>query len=158
MDETGGVLVETLRRDWEDFYTPGREFAMQYFSVTDSGLARDEKEWHLHYKQEDRFFVVSGEVVVACADARKDSATFGLLNLFHIKPLIDPYIILIPKGALHGFMVVSNEPGVLLNFPTALYSPDDELRIPYREANVKTPSGELFSWDKVRKQFPNLKK
>src|SRR3990167_8459837 len=86
MDETGGVLVETLRRDWTDFYTPGREFAMQYFSITPSGMARDEKVWHLHYQQEDRFLVAFGEVVTACADTRKESPTFGVLNLFHQKP------------------------------------------------------------------------
>ena len=97
-DETGGVLVETLRSDWKEIYGDGREFAMQYFSVTPPGLARDENKWHLHYKQEDRFLVVAGEVVTACADYRRDSETYGLLNLFHQRPLDDPFIVLIPKG------------------------------------------------------------
>src|SRR3989344_7307739 len=115
-DETGGILVETLRRDWKEIYGPGREFFMQYFSVTDSGLARDEKVWHLHPSvQEDRFLVAQGEVVVAVADNRPDSETKGLLNLFYIKFDKDPYIILIPRKTLHGFMVVSSGPAVLLN-------------------------------------------
>jgi len=157
-DETGGTLVETLRRDWEGIYGQDRQFHMQYFSVTKGGVARDEKVWHLHYKQEDRFLVASGEVVVAVADFRKESDTFGLLNLFYLKPLDDPFIVLIPKGTLHGFMTVSKKEAVLLNFPTALYNPEDELRIPYREANIKTPEGSLFSWDLVREKFLSLTK
>lgn len=156
IDETGGVLIETLRRDWTDIYGPEREFAMQYISVTPSGFARDENTWHLHYKQEDRFYVVSGEIVTSVADYRKDSETFGLLNLFHMKATDDPFVVLIPKGTLHGFMVVSQEPAVLLNFPTALYNPEDELRIPYDEADIKTSDSQKFSWDLVREKFTGL--
>jgi len=157
-DGTGGILVEALRKDWEDVYGKDREFAMQYFSVTDSGLARDENQWHLHYDQEDRFIIASGEVVVSVADYRKESDTYGLLNLFHINATVDPFLVLIPKGTLHGFLIVSKESGVLLNYPTKLYNPEDELRIPYGEANIKTSTGEDFSWDLVRKDFQHLKK
>ena len=159
LDETGGILVETMRKDWEDVYGVGREFFMQYFSVTDSGLARDEHEWHYHPTvQEDRFLVASGEVVVAVADNRPESETNGVLNLFHIKYDKDPYLVLIPKRTLHGFMVVSDAPATLLNYPTGLYNPEEEGRVPYSEANVKTSDGQLFSWDLVREKFPNLKK
>lgn len=158
IDETGGTLVETLRRDWKDIYGPDRQFHMQYFSVTPTGVARDEKVWHLHYGQEDRFLLAQGEVVVAVADFRKESKTNGLLNLFLINSIEDPYVVLIPKGTLHGFMVVSKENAILINFPTALYNPDDELRIPYREANIKLASDKPFSWDIVREKFPKLSK
>ncbi len=158
LDETGGTLVETLRRDWEGIYGPGRDFQMQYFSVTNPGIARDEKVWHFHLNQEDRFIVAAGEVITAVADFRKDSQDYGLLNLFHMRSLDDPFIVLIPKGTLHGFMVVSNEPAVLLNFPTALYNPQDELRVPYKEANIKDSQGVLFSWDTIRAQFSHLKR
>ncbi len=158
LDETGGTLVETMRRDWKEIYGLGREFFMQYFSVTPSGFARDEDKWHLHHKQEDRFLVASGEVVVSIADYRKDSETYGLLNLYHMDPVEDLYIVLVPKGTLHGFLAVGSEPAILLNFPTALYDPEDELRTPYEEAKIKTPDGQNFSWDKVREMFPNLNK
>ena len=158
LDETGGILVETLRRDWVDVYGEGREFAMQYFSVTPSGLARDENEWHLHHQQEDRFLVVGGEIVVSVADYRKDSETYGELNLFHMKATDKPYLVLIPKGTLHGFMVVGDMDATLLNFPTQVYNPEDELRVPYEEANIKTSSGQPFTWNLVREKFPNLKK
>jgi len=158
LDETGGILVETLRRDWEDVYGEGREFAMQYFSITPSGLARDEREWHLHQKQEDRFLVVGGEIVVSVADYRKDSETYGELNLFYMQPTVKPYLILIPKGTLHGFMVVGDSDATLLNFPTQVYNPEDELRVPYDQADIKTSDGMPFTWNMVREKFPNLKK
>ena len=72
--DASGILVETLRRDWEGIYGPGREFAMQYYSVTPPGLARDEEVWHYHpTNQEDRFLIVQGSIVVAVADNRKGS-------------------------------------------------------------------------------------
>ncbi len=150
--DKSGILVETLRTDWPDIYGKSKEFAMQYYSITPSGIARDEKVWHYHPTvQEDRFLVIQGSIVVAIADNREDSPTFGLLNLFNMKADDNPYVLLIPKKTLHGFMVVSKEPAILLNFPTALYNPKEEGRISYEEAQVKLTDGSLFSWDSVRK-------
>ena len=150
--DESGILVETLRRDWPEIYGKDREFFMQYFSITNSKVARDENVWHYHSTvQEDRFLVASGEIVVAVADNRENSSTNGLLNLFHMNYQVDPYILLIPKKTLHGFMVISKEPAILLNFPTALYNPKEEGRISYEEANIKLSDGSLFKWETVRK-------
>jgi len=154
--DESGTLVETLRSDWSGIYGNGREFAMQYYSQTPSGLARDEDVWHYHPDQEDRFIVVDGEIVAAVADSRKGSETEGLLNLFYMKADESPFILLIPKQTLHGYMVVSETPAILLNFPTRLYDPSEEVRIPHEEANIKLPNGEPFRWSLVRKEFPAL--
>ena len=151
--DESGILVEPLRTDWKEIYGEGREFAMQYFSITESGIARDETVWHYHPQQEDRFLVAQGEIIAAVADNRQNSKTFGLLNLFHMRADTDPYILLIPKETLHGFLVVSNTPGVLLNFPTLLYNPNEEQRLPYDRAQIKKSDGSTFSWDQVRKDF-----
>jgi dTDP-4-dehydrorhamnose 3,5-epimerase len=156
-EDSSGVLVETMRRDWSDIYNDGREFFMQYYSETPPGLARDEDVWHYHpTTQDDRFSVVKGEIVVAIGDNREDSETKGLLNLFYINARKDPYIVLIPRRTLHGFMVVSKEPAILINFPTGFYNTDEEGRIPYAQENIKTETGELFTWDLVRKEFPGF--
>lgn len=151
-DKTG-ILIETLRSDWHDIYGPGREFAMQYFSMTEPWIARDEKMWHLHPTQEDRFLVAYGEIITAVADNREDSPTSGFLNLFRMKSDENPYILLIPKKTLHGFMVVSETKAVLLNFPTSLYNPKEEVRITHEETKVKFEDDSLFSWEKVRKEL-----
>lgn len=151
--DESGILVETLRTDWGEIYGVGREFKMQYFSVTESGIARDERVWHYHPQQEDRFLVAQGEIITAVADNRRNSKTFGILNLFHMQADLNPYILLIPKGTLHGFLVVSRSPAVLLNFPTRLYNLSEEQRLPYEEAQIKQSGGSLFSWNQVRKEF-----
>jgi len=154
--DKSGILVETLRKDWKDIYGANREFAMQYYSVTRSGIARDEDVWHYHPNiQEDRFLVAQGAIVTAVADNRRDSPTYGYLNLFYMQADKDPYILLIPRQTLHGFLVISKNPAVLLNFPTTLYNKKEEGRIPYAQAQVKLPDGSLFSWSKVRHKFSN---
>lgn len=156
--DESGLLVETLRTDWKEIYE-GKPFAMQYYSITPSGLARDENVWHYHPTiQEDRFLVVQGEIIVAVADKRKGSPTYNKLNLFYMQSTKDPFILLIPRRTLHGFMVVSQEPAILLNYPTNLYNPKEEFRVPYSKAKVKDQEGNLFSWDNVRQLFPKLKK
>lgn len=155
-DETG-ILVETLRSDWPEIYGKDREFAMQYFSLTQPGVARDEKLWHYHPTvQEDRFLVAYGEIITAVADNRKESETFGLLNLFRMSVDKDPYILLIPKRTLHAFMVSSKTPAVLLNFPTSLYNSREEVRVTHEEAGVKFIGGSIFTWQKVREELRNL--
>ena len=152
--DNSGVLVETLRSDWKEIYGKDREFAMQYYSITPSSIARDENVWHYHQTvQEDRFLVVQGAIIVAIADKREASETHGLLNLFYMEANVDPYILLVPKKTLHGFLVLSKSPAILLNFPTALYNPKEEGRIPYSEILVKNDDGTLFSWEKVRKEY-----
>lgn len=152
--DASGVLVETLRSDWKDIYGKGREFKMQYYSITPSGLARDESTWHYHPTvQEDRFLVVQGSIILAIADNRGGSSTKGLVNLFRIDADSDPYIVLVPKETLHAFMAISEQPAILLNFPTALYNPKEEGRMPFSQASVKMSDGSLFSWDSVRKNL-----
>lgn len=152
-DDTG-VLVETMRIDWQDVYDKENPFAMQYYSSTKSGVARDEALWHFHPGgQQDRFEVISGSIVVAIGDTREDSSTKGVLNLFYIKADEDPFMIVVPKKTLHAFMAVSDTPGILINFPTRLYDPKEEVRIPFNEAEMKLSDGRLFNWNLVREEF-----
>ena len=145
--DASGILVETLRIDWDDVYKSiNGDFAMQYMSKTPAGLARDEDEWHVHQKQKDRFICISGKIVTAVYDPRDDSKTNGKLNLFSMGPGTDEemYIVVIPEETYHGFMVISQEDGMLLNFPTQLYNGEDEGRVKH--------AGE-FDWQDVRNDF-----
>ena len=145
-DKTG-ELVETLRRDWQDVFNGNDlDFAMQYMSVTPSGIARDEDKWHVHKFQKDRFICASGKIVTAIYDPRENSKTKGKLNLCIMDPQKENemYMVVIPEETYHGFMIISKTPGYLLNFPTKLYNPDDEGRVEHK--------GEL-DWSKVREDF-----
>ena len=130
--DESGTLVETLRRDWNDVFDDKElNFAMQYISVTPPGEIRDRDRWHVHKNQKDRFICVSGKIVTVLYDPRKESKTKGKINLFLMGPgkQDEMYIVVIPEDVYHGFMVVSKEPGYLLNFPTQLYTGEDEGRV-----------------------------
>jgi len=126
------LIEETLRRDWSDvFDDKGLNFAMQYLSITPSGRIRDEDKWHVHKKQKDRFICVSGKIVTTLYDPREGSKTKGKINLFLMGPekKEEMFVVVIPEDVYHGFMVVSKELGYLLNFPTQLYTGEDEGRV-----------------------------
>ncbi len=145
--DPSGSLVETLRSDWPDvFNKDDLSFAMQYISITPPGVARDEDKWHVHKFQKDRFICVSGRIVTAVYDPRQNSKTKGNLNLFVMGPQNDRemYVLVIPEETYHGFMVLSNEPGYLLNFPTKLYNPEDEGRVSHHQE---------LNWQEVRQDF-----
>lgn len=150
-----GVLVETLKINWPDVYNPDWPFTQTYFSITLPNVARDEDRWHVHpTKQIDRFAVVQGDVVFALYDLRKESATFGLLNLFKMGESNGDegqYTLLIPKNILHCFLVISKKPAIILNYPNQLYDQKEEGRIPF--GKLKLSDGSFFSWNKIRKEF-----
>lgn len=146
-DQTGS-LFETLRKDWPDvFNTSDLKFAMQYLSITPFGLVRDEDQWHVHKFQKDRFICAVGRIVTAVYDPRDDSKTKGKLNLFLMGPEREEemYMVVIPEYIYHGFIVISQQSGHLLNFPTQLYNPSDEGRVQNKE----------LDWVKVRSDFNN---
>src|SRR3989338_7181613 len=67
-------LVETLRTDWRDVFDDrDLSFAMQYLSVTPSGLVRDHDKWHVHRFQKDRFICIAGRIITALYDIREKS-------------------------------------------------------------------------------------
>lgn len=143
--DESGTLVETLRSDWPDVIGTSAPFTMQYLSKTPSFIARDEDMWHSHQKQKDRFICISGRIVTALYDPRENSPTKGKLNLFLQGPdnKDEMYIVVIPEEVYHGFMVVSKEPGCLLNFPTQLYTGEDEGRV----------ENKVLNWQDVRTDF-----
>jgi dTDP-4-dehydrorhamnose 3,5-epimerase len=148
-----GTLTELLRSDWPDIYGPEMPFAQAYLSTTGAGVARDEDRWHVHQQQTDRFYCVSGQIVVAIADARAGSATYGRIMLVELTADRDApasLLVTIPPGTLHGFVVTSSQPASLLNFPNRLYDPSDEGRLPFTEAGITFPDGTPFSYDAVR--------
>jgi dTDP-4-dehydrorhamnose 3,5-epimerase len=144
-----GTLTELLRADWPDVFGEEMPFAQVYTSTTGPGVARDIDQWHLHQYQTDRFYCIRGTIVVAIADPRPGSPTEGALMLVELAAAEDapaPMLVTIPPGTLHGFVVTSKEPAMLLNFPNRIYDPTDEGRVPFTEAGVTFPDGTAFDY------------
>ena len=154
--DESGILSELLKTTWPDIYNEKYPFSQCYYSVTPGGEVRDKDVWHVHpTKQEDRFVIIKGDAVVAIYDSRKDSQTFGRLNLFAMGENNGDdgqYMLLIPQNTLHGFAVVSKSEVVLLNFPTSLYDLKEEGRVTHKDGQAKFPDGTFFTWDKVLRE------
>ncbi len=151
--DSRGILVEVLKTNFKKLYSPHYQFAQCYYSITKPGTARDKDRWHFHpTKQIDRFVVIKGDIVIALYDWRKDSKTYGKLNLFKMGESqgdSGQYTLLIPQNVLHCFKVLGKKEAILLNFPNTLYDPKEEGRIPFKK--VKLSDGSYFSWNKVDK-------
>lgn len=148
-----GTLTELLRVDWLDVYGDEMPFKQVYTSTTSPGVARDIDKWHIHQHQTDRFYCVAGRIVVAVADPREHSVSRGRVMLVELAAQDDgpaPMLVTIPPRTLHGFVVTSDGPATLLNFPNQLYDPSDEGRFPFEDADVVFPDGSPFDYEAVK--------
>ena len=158
--DSRGLLVETLRED--DRPVRGEHFAMTYTSVTVPGEMRDRDRWHVHQHQQDRFVVPLGEMILALYDARASSETRGALDLLRMagaslrqanrasKLDSATHMVTVPEGVYHCIgNLHSTEPFFLQNFPTRLYDPKDEGRVPFDSVPIGSLGGRGFAWELV---------
>jgi dTDP-4-dehydrorhamnose 3,5-epimerase len=110
-----GYLVETFREDnLPDRLKP----AMSYVSFTKPGIARGP---HEHKKQTDLFcFIGPGSFKLKLWDNRKNSKTYGSFREI-TGGKDNPVLIIIPPGIVHGYKNISEEPGMVINYPDQLY-------------------------------------
>lgn len=151
-----GLLIENLKTNWPEIFNENLPFGQNYCSVTNPGFARDEDLWHQHPTQTDRFVVIKGSAVFALFDSRPNSQTKGVLNLFLMGEKNgddNQYLLTIPPQVLHGFCTVGQEPCYLLGFPTLVYNPKEEGRMPFTKAGVTFEDGTPFSWASIRQIF-----
>lgn len=130
-DERGSVLG-MLRNDDPDFFS----FGECYFSEI---LPTVVKAWKLHKKQTQNFAVPIGRVKLVIYDNRKDSDSFGNLQIFELgRP--DSYLrVIIPPGLWYGFSCISDIPALIVNcsdIPHDIQESEtikfDDVSIPYK--------------------------
>lgn len=94
------------------------------------------KGWGLHEYKDDRYTLISGEVVVLLYDARPDSPTSGLVQKVVLSDRAQRQVT-IPKFVWHLSVNLGAEEARLINFPTE----------PYDHA---CPDRQLLPWDTDR--------
>lgn len=82
------------------------------------------KGWVVHLEQNDRLFAYAGVLKIVLYDARADSPTHGLLNVFHVGGH-DRALLSIPAGVYHAVQNVGAEEGAFINLPSQPYQHDD---------------------------------
>ena len=119
-----GYLMEMLRSDWPEF----ERFGQVYVTAVYPGVV---KGWHYHKMQTDHFICVAGMAKVVLYDGREDSPTQEEVNEFFMGYL-NPILLKIPPGVMHGFKGISKEMALIVNAPTELYNYNDpdEYRVP----------------------------
>lgn len=123
-----GWLVEIFRHDELSEETVP---VMGYISVTHPGIARGP---HEHREQTDVFgFVGFGSLRLKMWDNRVQSSTYGTMQTLDVGE-VNPVIVTVPPGVVHGYINVFSTEAMVLNFPNRLFAgrgkkqPVDEIR------------------------------
>ena len=110
-----GYLVETFRKDkLHNRLKP----IMSYVSFTKPGVYRGP---HEHVKQTDVFcFIGPGSFKIKLWDNRKNGKSYG--SFMEITGGRDNLIlVIIPPGIVHGYKNISEELGMVINYPDKLF-------------------------------------
>ena len=122
-----GFLLELFRQDEMNgiYALP----SMCYLSVTEPGVSRGP---HEHLFQTDYFvFVTPRTIELHLWENRKMS---GFVEMHEVYKLIQPTIVIVPPGVVHGYKNIGKEPAYIFNAPDKLYAgwkkrhPVDEVR------------------------------
>jgi len=112
-----GYFMEILRDD--DHLLS--KFGQSAVSLTFPGVI---KAFHWHKKQDDFFFVASGEAMIVLYDRRTESPTYGKIQVI-LAGESRPYLIFIPKGVAHGYKVLDERPVIMFYQMTESYNAKD---------------------------------
>ena len=121
-----GDVIELWSKPWvekEGFVVPTH----CYQSATDFGVV---KCWHLHKIHTDQFTVTRGKLQVSLVDIRKDSKTFGHVNLVFLG-VQRPRLLKIPPGIMHGWKALTKPEVIVVNFQSHVYDAMDEYKFPW---------------------------
>lgn len=143
MADIQGVIVKELKthadergffreiiRVTDEFFHEG--FGQWSHSIVYTGAI---KAWHLHKKQIDYWYVVSGVLKVALHDLRETSATCGKTMEFMMGDNHAAHVVKIPTGVAHGCKAIQG-PVHLFYITSKVYDPEDELRIPHDAPHI----------------------
>lgn len=132
MVDDGGSFAELVRLDEE-----GNLEAIPTFKVRQSSyslvLPGAIKAFHLHFNQEDVWFVPpTNRLLVGLLDPRKDSSTYGQSMRF-VMGGSKAQLLYIPRGVAHGGANLWQEPAAILYYVNQRFdlNDPDERRLPH---------------------------
>lgn len=130
--DDGGALAEILRLDENGNFQLIPEFKVRQstFSQMMPGAI---KAFHLHYNQEDVWFVMPYDrLLIGLFDARKDSPTYNKTMRF-VMGGGRAQALYIPRGVAHGLANIWNQPANMIYFVNQRFDCEqpDEHRLPW---------------------------
>lgn len=133
-----GLLGELVRADDPYF---GADFAACAQTTLTVSYPNVIKAFHWHRHQDDAWFCVKGMIQAVLYDQRDDSPTRGLTEQYCIGEH-HLAMVIIPRGVVHGYRVLSAEPAWIVYHTSAVYDPanPDEERIAHDDPTI------AFDW------------
>jgi len=132
MTDDGGNFAELVRLDDQ-----GRLLAIPEFQVRQSSYSQilpgAVKAFHLHYNQEDVWFVPpSDRLLVGLLDCRKASPSCGV-SMRLVLGVGRAQLLYIPRGVAHGAANIGQDPGTILYYVNQHFNLEDpdERRLPW---------------------------
>jgi dTDP-4-dehydrorhamnose 3,5-epimerase len=130
--DDGGSMAEIIRLDEN-----GNSQLIPDFKVRQSNFSQlmpgTIKAFHLHYNQEDLWFVMpTDRVLVGLFDARKESPTYQKTMRF-VLGAGRAQALYIPRGVAHGVSNIWLQPANMIYLVNQLFNPEnpDEHRLPW---------------------------
>jgi len=103
------------------------------------------KSWHLHFKQEDIWYVSPEDhMILGLWDLRTDSDTKDL-KMRVVLGEGSSKLVLVPRGVAHGVVNVGKKPGTIIYFVNEQF-------------NASDPDEKRLKWDAAGKDFWEVKK
>ena len=125
-----GFFQEILRDDDELL----RNFGQASLSMSYPGVI---KPFHYHERQDDLWFFPVGSAQVVLYDQRTNSPTHGITQVLYPGEM-NPLLIVIPVGVVHGYRVLGQTPLTIVYFTTESYRPEDpdEKRLAWNDPTI----------------------
>ena len=144
MSGEDGTFEELLRVDDKGFLELVPE--MQVRQINRSKLLPGSiKAWHLHFKQEDLWYVPPEDhMILGLWDVRSDSPTKEQKMKIVLGNGISR-LVLVPRGVAHGVVNVARRPGTIFYFVN-------------NQFNLNEPDERRLPWDKLGASFWEIEK
>jgi dTDP-4-dehydrorhamnose 3,5-epimerase len=98
------------------------------------------KAWHIHTKQNEIFFPISGRFIIGLFDNRKNSSTRNMKMKIYAGT-DNQVAIFIPKGVAHGYKNIGADDCLLVYATNQYWNGSDEGRIVWDSKQIS------FNWD-----------
>lgn len=142
MSHIEGVIVTSLTT-----YPDDRGYFREVVRLADSALqpcaqisatcsyAGVVKAFHYHQQQDDLWYCAHGMIQAVLHDRREKSSTHGHTQVVPLGELAQQTLF-IPRGVVHGYKVLGNNPALVIYMTNRIYDPADELRIPHDDPAI----------------------
>jgi len=103
------------------------------------------KGWGLHQEKDDRYTLITGEMMTVLYDARLDSPTHGTVQKVTLTPQGTRQL-LIPTGVWHININIGRDEVFLINHPTRVYhhANPDRLLLPWNSPEIPVDLAPYF--------------